>query len=161
MQDRGPYITGLRQFTAPGYYFSAAEEPRWIIVTPTAPATVAGPYEYGPEIRAMKHTLRNLFPNAPPVVVGYIPQPDRRAQTRTAAGKIIVQYDSLQTFIPNSTNARSHREAIIRVWVEDRPHPVFEKQWSARSTQVVPDSSLKSRNGKRGRVATEIPRLPK
>ena len=132
-----PHLPGLLQFTAPGGDFSAAEDPRWIIVTPRHLSGVPGQYQYEPEVAEMKAVLGRLFPNAPPVVADYLRYIAPGANA--PLGKVLVQYDPFQTVLQTPNNpCFVYQRAMVRVWVQDGPDPVFERQWNANRAQFIP-----------------------
>ena len=139
MENGGTRIPGLRQFTAEGGVFSATEDPRWIIVTPRIVNGLEGQLQYAEEVILMKGVLRNLFPNAPSVVIGYKRHSRREVHSTTVAGKLLVQYDPFQDVLQTPTSpCETHQRAIVRLWVQDGPRPVFEQTWKAKSGQLIP-----------------------
>ena len=159
MQNGGPDIVGLTQFTAPGGQFDSLQKPVWAIVTPRANDGVASTYRYGPEVDAIKGVLGNLFPDAPPVVVDYVADGNPIAQTFTATGKILFQYDPFEALITDPNDSCNvFQKAIFRLWVEDRPTWVWQKYWPAEPQQFITDfSNYQPHKHKRDDSACEIP----
>ena len=154
MQNGGPNIAGLTQFTAPGGQFHSLQNPVWAIVTPRANDGVASTYRYDPEVTAIRGVLGSLFPGAPPVVVDYVANSDPIAQASTATGKILVQYDPFQALMTDPNDSCNvFQQAIFRLWVEDRPTWVWQKYWSAEPQQLITDFSTYIQK----RDACEIP----
>lgn len=127
MQHEGTDITGLRLYTTPGASYSAAEDPQWIIVTPGDENRVEGKHTYEPEVLEIQRVLNDLFPNAPPRIVNYIPRGRLAQISYNVRGKVLVQYDPDQNVyrIPFRQNP-IYQNAIVRMWFEQ---PVFEKKW--------------------------------
>ena len=159
MQNGGPDIVGLTQFTAPGGQFHSLQNPVWAIVTPRADNGVASTYRYAPEVDAIMGVLGNLFPNAPPVVVDYVTNSDPVAQATTATGKILFQYDPFEAIITDPNDScKIFQQAIFRLWVEDRPTWVWQKYWPAEPQQFITDfSNYQPHKHKRDVSACEIP----
>ena len=142
MQNGGPDIPGLRQFTAAGGQFDAPQRPVWVIVTPRASSGVAGSWKYEPEVNQIKNVLNTLFPAAPPVIIDYQTRPSPTDQMNTASGKILFQYDPFQAMISDNNNpCNVYQQAMFRIWVEDRPNYVLQKYWAAETNQLITDFS--------------------
>ena len=138
MQDGGPDIPGLRQFTAAGGQFDAPQRPVWVIVTPRGTSGVVGSWKYQPEVNQIKSVLNTLFPAAPPVIIDYQTRPSPVDQLLTASGKILFQYDPAQAMITDNNNpCNVYQQAMFRIWVEDRPLYAFQKYWAAEANQLI------------------------
>ncbi|KAL8731409.1 MAG: hypothetical protein Q9181_004310 [Wetmoreana brouardii] len=74
MQNGGNDIPGLRQFTAAGGEFDAAQRPVWATVTPRG--LTSNSWRYEPEVNEIKGVLGNLFSASAPVIIDYEPRPD-------------------------------------------------------------------------------------
>ena len=159
MQNGGPDIVGLTQFTAPGGQFDSLQQPVWAIVTPRADDGVASTYRYGEEVAAIKVVLGTRFPNAPPVVVDYVPNSDPTAQTTTATGKILFQYDPFEALITDPNDSCNvFQQAAFRLWVEDRPTWVWQGSWPAEPQQFITDfSTYQPHKHKRDVAGCQIP----
>ncbi|KAL9130925.1 MAG: hypothetical protein Q9217_001028, partial [Psora testacea] len=157
MQNGGPDIPGLRQFTGPGGRFDTIQRPIWAIVTPRGNSGVAGTYRYGEEVNKIKDVLHNLFPSSPEVVIDYQPRSDENSQTYSASGKILFQFDPFEELVrdPN-TQCNVFQKAIFRLWVEDRPLYVWQKYWAANSEQLITDFATYNQ-GKRKRDGPACP----
>ena len=131
----------------------------WAIVTPRAGGGVASTYRYDPEVNAIKGVLGNLFPDAPPVVVDYVPNSNPIAQATTATGKILFQYDPFQALITDPNDSCNiFQQAIFRLWVEDRPTWVWQKYWPAEPQQFITEfSTYQPHKHKRDGSACQIP----
>ena len=142
MQNGGPDIPGLRQFTAVGGQFAANQRPAWVIVTPRDSSGVAGSWKYDPEVTQIKSVLENIFPDVPPIIKDYQPKPSQTDQDETATGKILFQYDPFQNMITDDTNpCNVYQQAMFRIWVEDQPQYVLQKFWAAETNQLITDFS--------------------
>lgn len=159
MQNGGPDIVGLTQFTAPGGQFHSLQKPVWAIVTPRANDGVASTYRYDPEVDEIKGVLGNLFPDAPPVVVDYVPNSNPIDQMTTATGKILFQYDPIEAIITDPNDSCNvFQQAIFRLWVEDRPRWVWQKYWPAQPQQFITDFlNYQPHKHKRDVSACELP----
>ena len=159
MQNGGPNIPGLRQFTAAGGIFDVLQRPVWAIVTPRDFSAVAGSWRYEPEVKEIKSVLNTLFPAAPPIIIDYQPMPSLDDQTKTASGKILFQYDPFQTMIADNNNpCNVYQQAMFRLWVEDRPKYIWQKYWAAEANQLITDFSNYNPHRKRGNgPACQIP----
>lgn len=138
MQNGGPNIPGLRQFTAAGGQFATPQRPVWAIVTPRG--GTPNSWRYEPEVHEIKDVLKDLFPAAPPVIIDYETRSDPFSQTNTASGKILLQYDPMESWFedPNQPCVY-YQKATFRLWVEDRPNYVLEKYWAAETNQLITD----------------------
>ncbi|KAL9611325.1 MAG: hypothetical protein Q9167_004008 [Letrouitia subvulpina] len=161
MQNGGNDIQGLRQFTAAGGEFAAAQRPVWAIITPQG--LTPNSWRYEPEVNEIKGVLNDLFPASPPVIIDYVPKPDDNSQQNTASGKILFQYDPFQALIADPNNpCNVYQQAIFRLWVEDRPNYAWQKYWAAEMNQLITDFSTYNPNRKReNSPACQIPsKLP-
>ena len=159
MQNGGPDIPGLRQFTAAGGEFDAPQRPVWAIVTPRDFSEIAGSWRYEPEVNEIKSVLNTLFPAAPPIIIDYLPRPSPVDQENTASGKILFQYDPIQAVIADNNNpCNVYQQAMFRLWVEDRPNYVWQKLWAAEANQLITDFSNYNPHRKRDNgPACQIP----
>ena len=152
MQNGGLDIPGLRQFTAAGGQFDAPQRPVWAIVTPRDSSGVAGSLKYEPEVNQIKSVLNTLFPAVPPIIIDYQPRPSPNDQMNTASGKILVQYDPFQAILADNNNpCNVYQQAMVRLWVEDRPNYVLQKYWAAEANQLITDFSNYNPNHNRNR----------
>lgn len=164
MQNGGNDIPGLRQFTAAGGQFAAAQRPVWAIITPRG--LTPNSWRYEPEVNQIKGVLDNLFPGPPPVIIDYVPRPDDDSQQNTASGKILFQYDPFQALITDPNNACDvYQQAMFRLWVEDRPNYVWQKYWAAEANQLITDFStynphLKRDDGPACQLPSSLPQAP-
>ena len=158
MQNGGPDIPGLTQFTAPGGQFHSEEQPVWAIVTPRANDGVASTYRYGPEVDAIKGVLGTLFPDVPPVVVDYVVT-NLTESAKGTIGKILFQYDPYEAVITDPKDpCEIYQQAIYRLWVENGSTPVLQDLWSAQLQQLIPEFlSYLSYKHKRDVSSCEIP----
>lgn len=151
-------MPGLTQFTGAGGQFNSAQRPVWAIITPRANSGVAGEYRYDPEVTQIQGVLRNLFPNAPPVVVDYVPRSDQNSQSNTASGKILFQYDPFQALLTDPNNpCEVYQQAMFRLWVEDRPNYVWQKYWAAEANQLITNFAAHQNKHKRDNPSCQIP----
>ncbi|CAF9921336.1 MAG: hypothetical protein HETSPECPRED_004496 [Heterodermia speciosa] len=138
MQNGGPDIPGLRQFTAAGAEFDASQKPVWAIVTPRG--ATANSWRYEPEVNEIKGVLNDLFPGSAPVIIDYEPRSDQTSQSDTASGKILFQFDPFQAIITDPNNPCDvYQQAMFRLWVEDRPLYAWQKYWAANADQLITD----------------------
>lgn len=163
MQYGATDMPGLTQFTGPGGQFDPVQKPVWAIVTPRAISGVEGQLKYDPEVTQIREVLQRLFPNALPVIIDYVPRPDQNSQMNTASGKILFQYDPFQTLLSNPNNSCIvYQQAMFRLWVEDRPIYVLQKDWAAELNQLITDfSAFLNNKHRRENPVCQIPsRLP-
>lgn len=136
MQNGGDDIPGLRQFTATGGPFAAVQRPVWAIITPRGSTPESWLYE--PEVNQIKDVLEDLFPGPLPVIIDYVPRSDSYSQQNTASGKILLQYDPCQALITDPDNPCDvYQQAMVRLWVEDRPTYAAQKSWAAEAHQLI------------------------
>lgn len=148
MKNGGNDIPGLRQFTAAGGLFAAAQRPVWAIITPRG--LTPNSWRYEPEVNQIKGVLDDLFPGSPPVIIDYEPRPNEESQKKTASGKILFQYDPFETMITAPNNpCKVYQQAMFRLWVEDRPNYAWQKYWAAKANQLITDFSTYNPHRKR------------
>lgn len=150
-------MPGISQFRARGAQFDIAENPRTLVFTPRDrhnPDT-QGAYLYNNMIWQIQTKLKQIFydVNVEPAIIDYVPvgpdymmNSDQLFHDTTAKGKIVIQYDPSEATLPISPiNPCPLQQAMLKVWVEDRPSPIYEDTWIAESNQIL----LASGNQKR------------
>lgn len=134
-------MPGIKQFIGPGLVFDTDARPHTLVITPRNRETMApGSYEYGPMVDQIVKSLKDLFPAAlPPQVSDYLKR-DSTADIRfhTASGKLFFQYDPAQAMYADSHRPhKTIQQATLRVWLEDRPAPVYAMAWIAEPQQLL------------------------
>ncbi|MCJ1414891.1 hypothetical protein MMC32_001220 [Xylographa parallela] len=157
-------MPGIKQYTTPNNLFGNDAYPQTLVITPrNRNSQTPGSFEYGPMKDDIVKTLRNLFPGnaahgvAPvePIVIDYLAIYDKAAWLNTATGKILVQYYPDEAIVTNLEDpCKTTQYAMLKVWVEDRPQPVYQRTWTAEDQQKVAD------NQKRGVSAAACSQKP-
>jgi hypothetical protein len=121
-------MPGLRQYTGESDRFPASSQPTAVIVTPRNRLTkMPGTYEFPDKVALIEAKLRAIMPYITIQPGGdYTAQKLDRAQANLAAGKVLFQYDPSQ--VPCGSDPPTPQKAMFRVWVQDGPRPVLEKE---------------------------------
>lgn len=127
--DGTPDMPGIRQYTGFRGQFNQAEVPRTIIITPRMRASqTPGVLEFRAYVDQIKERLQHIIPSSTPIVIDYVARFDEISQTQTASGKVLFQYDPTQSWLPDPRYLPActpMQQATVRLWVEDRPQPVY------------------------------------
>lgn len=149
--DGTHWIPGIAQYTQPRGPFSYPQMPRVLIITPRhiSHSSTVGALQYTDMVNQLITALIRCIPNGAPIVIDYVRiGPDMALHAATAKGKILVQYDPVEAMLPHpQANLCPIQQATLRVWVEDRPQPVYEHSWAAEAHQMVYASGHQKRDG--------------
>ncbi|MCJ1315551.1 hypothetical protein MMC15_000871, partial [Xylographa vitiligo] len=147
-------MPGIRQYTSPSNLLANDANPQTLVLTPRNRDTgLPGSFQYGPMKDDIVNVLRNLFPGnaaegiAPiePIVIDYLAISGEYARVQTPTGKILVQYYPNQVMEPNPfDDCNPIQQAMLKVWVEDRPQPMYSH------TSIADDKQEVTNNQKRG-----------
>ncbi|KAI9841870.1 MAG: hypothetical protein M1837_000340 [Sclerophora amabilis] len=137
--DGSGEMPGLSQFAGAGGEFDSPQRPAILVVTPRRRGSqTPGDYLYGPMLDEITTALKAIIPGPPVIPFDYVPRSDDFSQFNTAAGKILFQYDPAHAMINNPNDpCRPVQQAMVRVWIEDRPMYAYQKYWNAEPDQVV------------------------
>jgi hypothetical protein len=116
--------------------FSHAASPQVFIITPRSrtPNPPPGSILYAFYISQLKQTISDIFPGLTPQIIPYTPDSEENAQLWTSSGKILFQYDNLESEKLSTTLCKVLQFAAFRLWVEDRP-AIYSSSWLAKPWQ--------------------------
>lgn len=143
LRDGGTNVPGLQQFTGQRREFGEAQKPMWAIFTPSDSHGGSNGYRYEEEVGEIKGVLNNLFPNAPDNIIPYDARADDESQLNTPSAKLVFQFDPIQQVGTDPNNRCDvYQVAMLRVWMEDRPQPAWERSWIANDNQLITDFGI-------------------
>jgi len=127
--DGTPDVPGIRQYTGFRGQLNQAQVPQTIIINPRMRTSqTPGVLEFRAYVDRIKERLQHIIPSSTPIVIDYVARFDEVSQTQTASGKVLFQYDPTQSWLPDPRYLPActpMQQATVRLWVEDRPQPVY------------------------------------
>ena len=135
-------MEGLRGYNQAGQMFGPDALPQILIVAPSSGAR-NGPLLYPLYNSQITASLQGMFPGAPIRAVTYQKLQDPVLQRTTASGKVLVEYDPVQS--RNQVNGCAGQQAAARMWVEDNPTPAMLRGWEALDNQKVAPPGSKNK----------------
>lgn len=144
--DGGSGISGLRQYAGSNGAFASQYRPAAYVIRPGSSGRADYDKAYDKKVDQIVEKVKNILGvSTPPIPITYSRAGGGGADnTFTPLGKVLFQYDPVQA--RQATDSCSIQQAMVRVWVEDKPRYVHQRYWIAYDDQKVAQSGNQKRD---------------
>lgn len=146
LENGGSGISGLRQYAGSNGAFSRQYRPAAYVIRPGSSGRTDYDKSYDKKVDQIVEKVKDILGvSTPPIPITYSRAAGGGDDSYfTPLGKVLFQYDPVQS--RQATDSCPIQQAMVRVWVEDKPRYVYQKYWIAYDDQKVAQSGNQKRD---------------